>query len=58
MVHASFEPRSILILKNMCDEGLAGTKMPIENLDDVKLVFQRLAQFHAASYHLAEDVRI
>jgi hypothetical protein len=57
MIYAALEPRPILVLKNVTDEGLAGTKIPIENLDDAKLIFQRLAQFHAASYYLAEDVR-
>lgn len=46
----------MLILRDMSDEGFAAQKSAIEELDDAKLIFQRLAQFHAASFYLAEDV--
>lgn len=39
----------------MRDEGFDATLKPVKDLDGLKIIFQRLAQFHAASYHLADD---
>lgn len=44
------------MLRDMRDEGLTAPRTPPEHLDDTKLIFQRLAQFHAASFYLSDTV--
>lgn len=44
------------MLRDARDEGLSAPQQPPEELEDSKLIIQRLAQFHAASYFLAENV--
>lgn len=46
----------MLVLRDARDEGLSALRVPPEEFEDSKLIIQRLAQFHAASYFLAENV--
>jgi hypothetical protein len=55
-IYASLEPHPVLILKNMCYEGYSAPENTIINREDVIMIFERIAQFHAASYHLVEDL--
>lgn len=47
----------IIILKDLTPDGYACFRDPPENIEDSKLMVERLAQFHAASMYLAENVR-
>jgi hypothetical protein len=46
----------LLILEDARDEGFSSPRSPPEEFEDSKLIIQRLAQFHAASFFLAENV--
>lgn len=45
-----------MILRDLRDEGLFSPREPLEHIEDSKMIIQRLAQFHAASYCIAENV--
>jgi hypothetical protein len=55
LIYAALEPHPVLILKNMREEGFSIPKHPMKNVHDIKMLFKRIAHFHAASYHLVED---
>lgn len=40
----------------MTTEGYSAVREPPEELDDSKVMIKRLAQFHAASFYLVENV--
>jgi hypothetical protein len=40
----------------MNPDGFFAPRQPPDELEDSKLIIQRLAQFHAASFYLAENV--
>lgn len=40
----------------MTIDGFFAPRTPFDDLEDSKLLIQRLAQFHAASYYLSEMV--
>lgn len=56
LIYASMHPFPVLMLQDTRDEGLAAPRSTPKNLEDSKLIFQRLAHFHAASFYLAENV--
>lgn len=47
----------ILILKDLTPDGYECIRDPPEKIEDSKLFVKRLAQFHAVSMHLQENVR-
>jgi hypothetical protein len=49
-------PCPIIVLKDLSGEGFSAPRQPPENIEDSKLIIQRLAQFHAASFYLADKV--
>lgn len=56
LIYATDNPFPLLILRDVRDEGLSSSRFPPDELEDSKLIIQRLAQFHAASFFLAENV--
>lgn len=58
VIYITEEPFPIIVLKDMTADGFTIYMQPPENYDDTKKIFKRLAQFHAASYYLTENVRI
>lgn len=57
LIYATKSPFPIIILKDLNADGYITPRAPFEDLEDTKLIIQRLAQFHAASYYLNEMVR-
>lgn len=49
-------PVPILVLKDLTSEGFQPFVTPPNTIDESKIVFQRIAQFHAASFYMAEHV--
>lgn len=58
LIYATEKPFHILVVKDLTPDGFSAPRQPPEELDDVKLIVQRLAQFHAASFHLSETVSL
>jgi hypothetical protein len=58
MIYASAKPLPVIIMKDLSADGFSSIQQPLENIRDVKLIVQRLVQFHAASYYLAEEVGV
>ncbi len=57
-IFATDDPFPIIILKDLSADGYNAPRAAFEDLEDTKLMIQRLAQFHAASYYLSEMVKI
>jgi len=55
LIYQSAEP-AVIVLEDLALEGYATLHAP-EDFETSKLIFQRLAQFHAATFLLAENVR-
>lgn len=43
-------------MKDLTPEGFTALRQPLEELEDSKLIIERLAQFHAALFFLTETV--
>lgn len=56
VIYLSHDPPAI-VLKDIESESFTDAKAPPETLDDCKVIFKRLAKFHAASYFLTEQVK-
>ncbi|KAJ6632788.1 hypothetical protein Bhyg_15948 [Pseudolycoriella hygida] len=54
LIYATFEPFPIIIIKDRNIDGYSTPRTPFEELEDSKMIIQRLSQFHAASYYLSE----
>lgn len=57
LIYATEDPFPIIIIEDLTTDGFFATASPFNPLDDAKLIFQRLAKFHAATYYLSEMVR-
>lgn len=51
------EDPTVIVLEDVSVDGFSAINFP-ENYEVSKLIFKRLAQFHAASYYLIENVSI
>jgi hypothetical protein len=47
----------VIVLEDLSVQGFATVCAPDDNLDTTKMIFHRLAIFHAASFFLADSVR-
>ncbi|CRL00979.1 CLUMA_CG014162, isoform A [Clunio marinus] len=54
LIYATNIPFPVIILKDLGPEGYFAPRMPAADIEDSKLIIQRLAQFHAASFYLSE----
>lgn len=58
LIYATEDPFPLLILQDMRPEGYETQRSPPACLEDTKLIIRGLAQFHAASFYLAENVSV
>lgn len=56
LIYTTNDPFPIIILEDLTYDGFSAPSLPFYDIDDSKLIIQRLAQFHAASYYLSEMV--
>lgn len=56
-VYASQDPRPVIILEDISPDGYIMFEKPM-NVPQSFMVFKRLAEFHAASLYLQENVHI
>ncbi|CAO1300838.1 unnamed protein product [Diamesa serratosioi] len=54
LIYISEYPFPVIILQDLSFDGYNVLSEPLTDLQDSKLVFQKLAKFHAASYYFAE----
>jgi hypothetical protein len=57
LIYAAEKPFPVIILKDLSGEGFSAPRQPPEDIEEIKLMIQRLAQFHAASFYLVDKVR-
>lgn len=57
LIYIVDDPFPVIVLKDLSPEGFFAPRQPPDELDDSKLILKKLAQFHAASFYLAETVR-
>ena len=49
------KPFPVIILEDLSVSGFEMIPKQVENFEDTKTIFQRLAMFHAASYFLVNE---
>lgn len=57
LVYQSTKPHFVIILEDLGAAGYQQITRPLKIFEDSKIVFQRLAKFHAASYFLINERR-
>lgn len=45
-------------MKNLTADGYFAPRAPLNDIEETKQIIQQLAQFHAASYYLSEQVNV
>ncbi|CAO1433051.1 unnamed protein product [Diamesa tonsa] len=55
LVYQSMKPFPVIVLEDLNVRGFEMMSNQIENFEDSKTIFQRLAMFHAASYFLVNE---
>lgn len=55
LIYQSMQPHFVIVLDDLGALGYEKIKQPLENFEETKQVFQRLAKFHAASYFLINE---
>lgn len=55
LIYHSTKPHSVIVLEDLGVQGYERITQPLESFEDTKLVFQRLAKYHAASYFLINE---
>ncbi|CRL01431.1 CLUMA_CG014513, isoform A [Clunio marinus] len=55
VIYQAQKPHRVIVLEDLGVYGYAKITQPLENFEDTKMVFQRLAKFHAASYFLLNE---
>lgn len=58
LIYQSTKPNFVIVLEDLGESGYERMTQPLENFEDSKLVFQRLAKFHAASYFLINERKV
>lgn len=56
LIYQSSEP-AVIVLEDLSVDGFAMLKASPDDYETSKLIFKRLAVFHAASFYLSENVR-
>ena len=49
------KPSPVIVLEDLSVNGFEMMTKQVENFEDSKTIFQRLAMFHAASYYLVNE---
>lgn len=55
LIYQSTKPHSVIVLEDLSESGYERITQPLENFEDSKLIFQRLAKYHAGSYFLINE---
>lgn len=55
MIYQSTEPVPVIVLEDLCGSGFSVIQKPPEDFEVSKRVVRRLADFHAATFLLAEE---
>ncbi|KAL7042893.1 hypothetical protein ACKWTF_001324 [Chironomus riparius] len=55
LIYQTTEPTAVIVLEDLSSYGFATVCAPDENLETTKMIFYRLAIFHAASFYLADN---
>lgn len=55
LIYQSTKPHPVIVLEDLTAAGYEKISQPLEDFEDTKMVFQRLAKFHAASYFLINE---
>lgn len=58
LIYQTTEPTAVIVLEDLGSYGFATICAPDQNLETTKMIFYRLAIFHAASFFLADNVRM
>lgn len=56
LIYQTTEPTAVIVLEDLSTDGFATVCSPDDNLDTTKMIFYRLAVFHAASFFLVDNV--
>ncbi|KAG5674473.1 hypothetical protein PVAND_004442 [Polypedilum vanderplanki] len=54
LIYQTTEPTAAIVLEDLSTQGFATVCAPDDNLETTKMIFHRLAIFHAASFFLAQ----
>lgn len=57
LIYQSTEPTTVIVLQDISVNGYETLRLP-KHYQTSKIIFQRLAKFHAASYYLAQNVSL
>ncbi|CAO1423746.1 unnamed protein product [Diamesa serratosioi] len=55
LIYQSLKPTPVIVLEDLSVNGFEMMTKQVENFEDSKTIFQRLAMFHAASYFLVNE---
>lgn len=55
VIYQAVRPHRIIVLEDLGEKGYAKITQALENYDESKMVFERLAKFHAASFFLMKE---
>lgn len=58
LVYQTTKPHRVIVMEDLGINGYAKILQPLENFNDSKMVFQRLAKYHAASYFLINETKV
>lgn len=56
LIYQSTEPTAVIVLEDLSVNGFATLQRP-DDYETSKMIFERLAVFHAATFYLLENVR-
>lgn len=58
LIYQSIKPRRVIVMEDLDVIGYTKITQPLEDFEDSRLVFQRLAKFHAAGFFLAKERKV
>lgn len=58
LIYQSTKPCRVIVMEDLGESGYTKITQPLENYEDSRLVFQRLAKFHAAGFFLSKEKKI
>lgn len=58
LIYQTVKPNTIIILEDLSLQGFSIIEKPSEDYEVSKMIAQRLAKFHAASFFLADKVNM
>lgn len=58
LIYQSTKPCRVIVMEDLGENGYTRITQPLENFEDSRLVFQRLAKFHAAGFFLINEKKL